>query len=92
MKIAISYSGGKESALALYKATQLGHTPILLITTFNTDRNHSYQKKLQTASQTQVQTSAAKTANIIHLFPMAQFSSTPYSFLSRKSLSRTIMQ
>jgi len=42
MKIAISYSGGKESALALYKAIQLGHTPILLITTFNTDRNHSY--------------------------------------------------
>ena len=42
MKFAISYSGGKESALSLYRAIKLGHTPILLITTFNADRNHSY--------------------------------------------------
>jgi len=49
MKIAISYSGGKESALALYKATQPGHTPILLITTFNTDRNHSYSHGINEA-------------------------------------------
>jgi uncharacterized protein (TIGR00290 family) len=38
----MSYSGGKESALSLYKAIKLGYTPILLITTFNGDRNHSY--------------------------------------------------
>jgi len=49
MKIAISYSGGKESALALYKAIQMGHTPILLITTFNTDRNHSYSHGINEA-------------------------------------------
>ena len=42
MKFAVSYSGGKESALALYKAIRQGHTPILLITTFNEDRKHSY--------------------------------------------------
>ena len=42
MKCVVSYSGGKESALSLYRAINLGHTPILLITTFNTDKNHSY--------------------------------------------------
>jgi uncharacterized protein (TIGR00290 family) len=42
MKFAASYSGGKESALALHRATRQGHTPVLLITTFNVDKNHSY--------------------------------------------------
>ena len=42
MKFVISYSGGKESALSLHKAIQMGHSPILLLTTFNADRNHSY--------------------------------------------------
>jgi len=44
MKIVVSYSGGKESALALYKAVKAGHKPIALINTFNTDekRSHSH--------------------------------------------------
>ena len=42
MKFAASYSGGKDSTLAIYRAIQQGHTPVLLITTFNLDRNHSY--------------------------------------------------
>ena len=42
MKVAVSYSGGKESAMSLYRAIGQGHTPILLITTFNADKNISY--------------------------------------------------
>ena len=42
MKFAASYSGGKDSTLAIYKAIQEGHAPVLLITTFNLDRSHSY--------------------------------------------------
>ena len=42
MKFAASYSGGKESALSIYEAMQQGHTPVLLITTFNTDKNRSH--------------------------------------------------
>ena len=34
MKFAASYSGGKESALSIYRAIGLGHMPVLLITTF----------------------------------------------------------
>ncbi|MCL2873514.1 MAG: diphthine--ammonia ligase [Defluviitaleaceae bacterium] len=42
MKITVSYSGGKESALAVYRAIEQGFEPIALITTFNTsvDRSH----------------------------------------------------
>ena len=54
MKFAISYSGGKESALSLHKAVQQGHTPILLITTFNTDRNHSYSHGINETILTRV--------------------------------------
>ena len=42
MKFASSYSGGKESVLALYRAIKKGHTPVLLITVYNTDTGRSY--------------------------------------------------
>ena len=42
MKFAASYSGGKESVLAIHHAIQQGHTPIVLITTFNTDHGRSH--------------------------------------------------
>ena len=42
MKFAVSYSGGKESALALYRALKQEHEPVLLITTYNTDTGRSY--------------------------------------------------
>lgn len=42
MKFAVSYSGGKESALSLYRAIEQGHTPVVLITTFNTDADRSH--------------------------------------------------
>jgi len=42
MRIAASYSGGKESALALHRAIQQGHEPIALITTFNADAGRSH--------------------------------------------------
>ncbi|MCL2579923.1 MAG: diphthine--ammonia ligase [Oscillospiraceae bacterium] len=40
-KIAISYSGGKESALALYRAISQGFEPVTLITTYSADRDRS---------------------------------------------------
>ena len=42
MKFVASYSGGKESALALYRAIEEGHEPIALITTYNTDVGRSH--------------------------------------------------
>ena len=42
MKFAVSYSGGKESVLALYKTIKQGHEPVLLITVVNTDTGRSY--------------------------------------------------
>lgn len=42
MKFVASYSGGKESALAVFRATKEGHKPIALITTYNTDANRSH--------------------------------------------------
>ncbi|MCL2576269.1 MAG: diphthine--ammonia ligase [Defluviitaleaceae bacterium] len=42
MKFVVSYSGGKESALSLYKVMQAGYEPIALITTFNTDVGRSF--------------------------------------------------
>jgi len=42
MNIAISYSGGKDSALALYRAIKQGNDPIALITTYNTDAARSH--------------------------------------------------
>ena len=41
-KFAASYSGGKESALAVYRAIKQGYEPIALITTFNTDADRSH--------------------------------------------------
>jgi len=42
MKFVASYSGGKESALAVYRAAKEGHKPIALITTYNTDAGRSH--------------------------------------------------
>jgi len=42
MKFIASYSGGKDSVLALYRAIKQGHTPIALLTTFNTDTDRSF--------------------------------------------------
>jgi len=42
MKFAASYSGGKESALAVHTAIQQGHNPIALITTYNIDADRSH--------------------------------------------------
>lgn len=41
-KFVASYSGGKDSMLALYRAIQLGMKPVALIITFNTNRNESW--------------------------------------------------
>jgi uncharacterized protein (TIGR00290 family) len=41
-KFAASYSGGKESAWAVYKAIGQGHSPLALITTYNTDAGRSH--------------------------------------------------
>jgi len=42
MKFVASYSGGKESALALYRAIKQGHEPIALITTYTIDDDRSH--------------------------------------------------
>lgn len=42
MKFALSYSGGKDSVLALYRAIGLGHVPVALITTYNEKRQNSH--------------------------------------------------
>jgi uncharacterized protein (TIGR00290 family) len=41
-KFAASYSGGKDSVLAIYRAIQAGLVPHKLITTYNTDANRSW--------------------------------------------------
>jgi len=42
MKFVASYSGGKESALAIYRAIRQGHEPIALITTYTIDADRSH--------------------------------------------------
>jgi len=42
MKFVASYSGGKESALAVYRAVKEGHEPMALITTYNIDAGRSH--------------------------------------------------
>ena len=42
MNFAISYSGGKDSALALHRMIKQGHTPVALITTVNAEQNRSW--------------------------------------------------
>jgi len=41
-KFVASYSGGKDSVLAIHKATKQGMTPVALITTYNTDKKRSH--------------------------------------------------
>lgn len=42
MKVAVSYSGGKDSALAMYRVIKQGNEPIALITTYNTEAKRSH--------------------------------------------------
>ena len=42
MNFVASYSGGKDSALALYRMIEAGHTPVALITTINIDQERSW--------------------------------------------------
>ena len=42
MKFVASYSGGKDSVLALYKAVSQGMAPAALVTAYNTDKNRSW--------------------------------------------------
>lgn len=41
-KFIASYSGGKDSTLAIYRAMKQGMVPIELVTTYNTDRKQSW--------------------------------------------------
>jgi len=41
-KFVASYSGGKDSVLAIHKAVEAGLMPLELITTYRTDANHSW--------------------------------------------------
>ena len=41
-KFAASYSGGKDSTLAIYRAVKAGLVPLELITTYNTDASRSW--------------------------------------------------
>ncbi|MGI6174867.1 MAG: ATP-binding protein [Christensenellales bacterium] len=47
MKFAISYSFGKDSALALYRMVQAGHQPVALLTTVNPMQNRSWIHGIQ---------------------------------------------
>jgi len=47
MNFAMSYSGGKDSALALYRMIKQGHKPIALITTVNKEQNRSWFHGIQ---------------------------------------------
>jgi len=42
MNFCASYSGGKDSTLAIYRAIKMGMTPTALLTTYNTDKNRSW--------------------------------------------------
>lgn len=42
MEFVMSYSGGKDSALALYRMIEEGHTPVALLTTVNRDQERSW--------------------------------------------------
>jgi diphthine-ammonia ligase len=47
MKFVISYSFGKDSALALYRMVQAGHQPVALLTTVNPMQNRSWIHGIQ---------------------------------------------
>lgn len=42
MRFVMAYSGGKDSALALYRMIQQGHEPVAIITTVNEDQGRSW--------------------------------------------------
>lgn len=42
MNFVISYSGGKDSALALYRMIVQGHTPVAMLTTVNYEQDRSW--------------------------------------------------
>jgi uncharacterized protein (TIGR00290 family) len=48
MNFAISYSGGKDSALALYRMISGGHTPVAMISTVNIEQKRSWFHGIQT--------------------------------------------
>ena len=41
-RVAVSYSGGKDSALAMYRAVQLGYEPVCILTTYNSEAGRSW--------------------------------------------------
>jgi len=47
MNFAMSYSGGKDSALALYRMIADGHKPVALITTINIKQNRAWFHGIQ---------------------------------------------
>jgi len=47
MNFAISYSGGKDSALALYRMIEQGHTPVAMIATVNEEHSRSWSHGIQ---------------------------------------------
>ena len=76
MHFAASYSGGKDSALALYRMIRQGHTPVALITTINIDQErswfHGIQKELLSAVSQSLDIpmifSACKPADYVQVF------------------------
>ncbi len=42
MRFAMSYSGGKDSVLALYRMIQAGHEPVALVSTLNPEQDRSW--------------------------------------------------
>ena len=47
-KVAVSYSGGQDSALAMYRAIQLGYEPVCILTTYNCEIGRSWFHGLPT--------------------------------------------
>ena len=47
MDFVVSYSGGKDSALALYRMVSGGHRPVALITTINVEQERSWFHGIQ---------------------------------------------
>lgn len=47
-RVVVSYSGGKDSALAMYRAVQLGYEPVCILTTYNSEAGRSWFHGLPT--------------------------------------------
>ncbi len=47
MKFVISYSGGKDSALAFHRMLKAGHTPVAMLTTINPEQERSWFHGMQ---------------------------------------------